>query len=186
MKTTPALLALLCLASCASQYRQGSDDFHDAMFQLSRNPDHAQEIFAEADEHLQLALESGDLQPRQQVAAVSFRIRSLIETDRHEEARHLASYPPLGYDPGSPYEGDPLGLLLLRAHVFNPERAYAELLVGERRAGTPKARLHIAWEMVHALETMGKPQSMTEAVKICEQNAGRLDFDERKKKLGGS
>jgi hypothetical protein len=184
MKRIPALLALLTLASCASQYRRGREDFHDAMYELSRDPASAREIFTEADEHFQAALASTSLTIRQRIAATSFRIRGLIELDRNADARDLASAPIEGFDPGLPYEGDPLGLILLRAHQYDPEHAFAELLLADRRAGTPRARLHVAWEMVHALERMGKPQSKAEAARICDQNAGKLDFDDMKKRLG--
>lgn len=185
MKKIPAVLALLALASCVSEYRKGRDDFHDAMRELGRDPVAAREIFAESDGHFQEALATGDLGPRQKIAAVSFRIRSLIEIGKNAEARDLAASAVAGFDPGSPYEGDPLGLLLIRAHAADPERGYADLLLADRRAGTVKARLHVAWEMVHCLEKLGKPQSKSEAVKICEQHAGELDFDELKKKLSG-
>lgn len=186
MRKIPLLLALLALASCASNFSKGRDDFHDAMFELSRDPASARHIFAEADEHFQDALAGGSLTPRQKVAATAWRIRSLIELDRHVEARDLSSHPPAGYDPASPYEGDPLALILIRAHGYDPERAYAELLLADRRAGTTKSRIHVAWEMVHALEKIGKPQSKAEAVKLCDQYAGKVDFDEIKRRLGGS
>lgn len=186
MKTLPALLALLALASCASDYNLGRDDFHDAMFELPRDPVAAREIFAEADEHFQDAVAGGSLTTRQKIAAVSWRIRSLIELNHHAEARDLESQPVEGFDRAAPYEGDPLAFILMRAHTLDPERRYAELLLADRRAGTVQARLHVAWEMVHALDRIGKPQSKAEAVKICNQYAGKLDFDELKRRLSGS
>jgi len=183
MRKSLLFLGLLTLASCVSQYRMGREDYFEGMRELPRDPAAAREMFAESDEHLRVALAEGKLTVRQRVAATSYRIRTLIELDHHAEARDLSSAPIEGFDPAQAVEGDPLGLLLLRAHLLDPERAFAELLVADRRAGTVQTRRHVAWEMVHALEKMGKPESKAEAVKICQQNSGQIDFDEMRKRL---
>jgi hypothetical protein len=183
MRKSLLLPSLLALASCVSQYRMGREDYFEGMRELPRDPAAAREIFAEADEHFKTAFASGKLSVRQRVAASTYRIRALIELDRHAEARELSSAPIDGFDPTQAIEGDPVGLLLLRAHLLDPEHAFAELLVADRRAGTIQTRRHVAWEMVHALEKMGKPESKAEAIKICQQNPGQIDFDEMKKRL---
>ena len=180
------LLGLFSLASCISEFRRGRDDYYEGLHELPRDAAGAHDTFAEADEHFKAALAEGKLTTRQRIAAVSYRVRTLIELDRHVEARDLSAAPIEGYDPGQPNEGDPLALILIRAHSLDPEHAFAELLVADRKAGTLKTRRHVAWEMVHALEKMGKPESKAEAVKLCQQNAGQIDFDELKKKLGSN
>ena len=180
------LLGLFALASCISEFRRGREDYYEGLHELPRDPAAARETFTEADEHFKAALADAKLTVRQRVAAVSYRIRTLIELDRHAEARDLSSAPIEGFDPSQANEGDPIGTLLLRAHLLDPERAFAELLVADRKAATLKTRRHVAWEMVHALEKMGKPESKAEAVKLCQQNAGQIDFDELKKKLGSN
>jgi hypothetical protein len=186
MRKILPVLGLLVLASCVSEFRRGREDYYEGLHEIPRDPAAARETFAEADEHFKAALGGGKLTVRQRVAATSYRVRSLVELDRHAEARDLSAAPIEGYDPGQPQEGDVVGLLLIRAHSLDPEHAFAELLIAEHKAGTVKTRRHVAWEMVHALEKMGKPESKSEAVRICQQNAGQLDFDELKKKLGGS
>ena len=88
-----------------------------------------------------------------------------------------------GYNPDQFWHGDPVGLSLLRASKLDPERAYAELLLAEKRAATLRARLHIAWEQVHLLQKIGTPKAKAEAAKICEAHAGKLDFDALKQAL---
>jgi len=183
MRKILPLAGLLGLTSCVSEFRKGREDYFEAVRELSHDPAASRELFAESGEHFQLALSDGRLTPRQKVAATTYRVRDLIELGRHPEARDLSSAPVEGFDPSQAIEGDPVGLMLLRAHMLDPERAFAELLLADRRAGTVQTRLHVAWEMVHALEKMGKAESKAEAVKICQQNPGQLDFDELKKRL---
>lgn len=186
MRRMLPLLALPLLAACMSEYRKGREDFYEGVYELARNPDEARALFKESDEHFQAALAEEDLSPRQRVTAISYRIRSLVERDAHAEARALASTPIEGYARDQAYEGDPVALSLLRSRALEPERAYAELLVADRKAGTLKSRLHVAWEQVQALEKMGTPKAKAEAVKICQQHAGKLDFDELKKRLSAN
>ena len=184
MRRILPLLGLLSLASCISEYRRGREDYYEGVRELPRDPAAAREIFAESDEHFKAALAEGKLTVRQRVAATSWRARALIELGRNAEARDLTSASIDGFDPNQAIEGDPVGLILIRAHLLDPERAFAELLVADRKAGTVQTRRHVAWEMVHALEKMGKPESKAEAIKLCQQNAGQIDFDDLKKKLG--
>ena len=177
------LLGFLALASCVSEYRRGRDDYYEGLYRLSSDPDEARALFKESDEHFQAAISEEELSPRMRVTAISYRIRAAIELDKHADAVALASAPVEGYNRDQAYDGDPVGLSLLRSRVLDADRAYAELLVADRKANTLKSRLHVAWEQVHALEKMGTPKSKAEAVKICEQHAGKLDFDELKKRL---
>lgn len=180
-----ALLALPLLASCVSEYRKGREDFYEGVREQSRRPDEARALFQESDEHFQAALAGESMPAHQRITAVSYRIRALIELDRHQDALALSSPPPEGYSLELAYDGDPVGLSLLRSHALDPDRAVAELLVADRMAGTVQARLHVAWEQVHALERLGNPKAKTQAVRICEAYAGKLDFDELKRRLSG-
>ena len=183
MRKIVPLLGLLALASCVSQFRRGREDFFDGLYELGRNPDEARALFKEADEHLQNALAEEELPTHRRVSAISYRVRALVELDRHADALALSSAPIEGYNREQLYDGDPVALSLLRARTLDPDRSYAELVLADRKANTLKSRLHVAWEQVHALERMGSPKAKAEGVKICEQHVGKLDFDELKKKL---
>jgi hypothetical protein len=180
------LLPLLSLAACVSEYRKGREDFYQGVRELSRRPDEARAYFKESDEHFQAAIAEEGLSAHRRVTATSYRVRALIETDRHNEALALSSAPLEGYSLDLAYDGDPVGLSLIRSRALDPDRAFAELLVADRMAGTVKARLYVAWEQVHALERLGTPKAKSQAVKICDQHAGKLDFDELKKRLSGN
>lgn len=177
----PALL--LSLTACHYPLYDGRDNYSEGMRRLRYDPGSASGYFAEADRELAEALADEDLDATEVVLAVSLRARSLIELERHQEVGPLLSADYKGYNPERQWRGDPVGLSLLRATRLDPERAYGELLLAEKKAATLRARRHIAWEQVHALQKIGTPKAKAEAVKICEANAGKLDFDELKKAL---
>ena len=101
----------------------------------------------------------------------------MLELEHHGEALNLARAPLPGFDPSVNYPGDVVGLALLRAWALGPERGYPELLAADRRASTPLARLHLAWQQVHLLKAWDTPKAKEEARKICEAHKGELDFD---------
>jgi len=188
MRRTIPLLSLLFLASCVSEFRKGREDFYGGVHELQRNhPEGAQSLFKESDEHFQASIAEEGLSPHRMVTAISYRVHSLIELDHHAEALALSSTAIQSYSLELAYDGDPLGLALIRSHALDPERSFAELLLADQRfAGTVKARLHVAWEQVHALEKLGTPKAKAQAVRMCDQHAGKLDFDEMKKRLSSS
>lgn len=177
----PALL--LTLASCTYPLYDGRDNYAEGMRRLRVDAASADGFFAAAERDLAEALADGDLEPAERVMAVSLRARCLIELERHADvAPSLAAEIP-GYSPDRDWRGDPVGLSLLRASKLDPERAYAELLLAEKKAATLRARLHLAWAQVHLLRKMGTAKSKAEAVKICDAHPGKLDFDALKKSL---
>ena len=192
MRQEPALLAvglraalpvaLLLLASCQSLY-EGRDAYGEGMHRLRYDPASAAEYFAEADRELANAIANDDLQTGEMILAVTLRGRSLIELERHTDAAALLATPIKGYTPDGRWSGDVVGLALIRATKLDPERAYAELLLAEKKASTLRARLHVAWEQVHALQKLGTPQAKSEALKICEAHKGKIDFDALKQSL---
>lgn len=175
--------ALLTLAACASPLRRGRAAYFDAISHIPYDPPAAREDFAAAERYLAEALADPDLPPRSRVEAASLRLRALIELDRHPEAGDLAAAPPEGYSPEATYDGDRVGLAILRAHALGGERGYAELVLAERYARTERARLHLAWQQVRLLERIGTPKAKVEALRICAQHAGKLDFDQIRKRL---
>src|SRR5262245_57024097 len=175
--------ALRLLASCYSLY-EGRDAYGEGMHRLRYDPAAAAEYFSEADRELASAIANDDLQPGEMVLAVTLRARSLIELERHTDAAALLAAPIKGYTSEGRWSGDVVGLSLLRASKLDPERAYAELLLGEKQASTLRARLHLAWEQVHTLQKIGTPQAKAEAIKICEAHKGKLDFDALRQSLG--
>ncbi len=181
-----AVLALLALAGCASPLTRGKRDYRDAMTRLPADPITARDEFAGAEAQLGEALADPDLKLSERVLAISLRVRSLIELDRHGEAGDAATAKPQGYDPEVLFPGDPVGLSLMRASALDPERAYAELLLLEKEAPTLRTRLHAAWAQVHVLGRIGTPKARAEAVRICDQHAGKIDFDALKKGLAGN
>ena len=177
----PALLALL--ASCHYPLYYGRDNYAEGMRRLRYDAASADGYFAAGERDLAEALAEGDLDVTEQVLAVTLRARCLIELERHADvAAALAAEIPQ-YKPDRTWRGDPLGLSLLRASRLDPERAYAELLLAEKKASTLRARLHLAWAQVHVLQKIGTPKAKAEAIKLCEANAGKLDFDALKKSL---
>ncbi len=180
-RLVPALLVLA--AACHSPFRHGRESYHDGMRALQYDPGAAKEEFLDAEVDMAEVLSDPDTELPRRVTAASLRIRSLIELDRHDEARDVAQQPIPGYDPAGVYEGDYVGLMLLKARTLDPERAYAELLLAERGAQTLRSRVHLAREQVHLLRTLGTPQAKAEAVKICQAHAGKLDFDQLRQGL---
>ena len=174
--------ALLLLTSCYSLY-EGRDAYGEGLQRLRYDPASAAEYFAEADRELADAIANDDLQPGEMVLAVTLRARSLIELERHGDAAALLATPIKGYTAEGRWSGDVVGLALLRASKLDPERSYAELLLAEKKASTLRARLHIAWEQVHALQKIGTPQAKSEAIKICDAHKGKLDFDALRQSL---
>jgi hypothetical protein len=177
----PALLLLL--ASCSYPLYAGRDNYAEGMRRLRYDPGTAGAYFAEADRELAEAVADDGLDPAEKVLAVTLRARSLIELERHSDVAAVLSTDVRGYNADRAWRGDPVGLSLLRATKLDPERAYAELLLAEKKAATLRARLHIAWEQVHVLRRIGTPKAKAEAVKICEAHAGKLDFDTLKQTL---
>ena len=177
----PALLALV--ASCTYPLYEGRDNYAEGMRRLRYDSAAAEGYFSAGEKELAEALAQSDLDPAQQVLAVSLRVRCLIELERHGDVASALAVQLPQYNPDRAWRGDPVGLSLLRASKLDPERAYAELLLAERKAATLRARLHISWEQVHLLQRIGTPKAKGEAVKICEAHAGKIDFDALKQSL---
>jgi hypothetical protein len=176
-------IALLLLASCTAPLHSGRDSYTEGMRALRYDPGAAAGYFAEAERHLAEALQDPDLEPGDRVAAVTLRARALIELERHADASAQIAAEIKGYSPDKPWRGDLVGLALLKASRLDPERAYAELLLAEKKAATLRSRVHLAWEQVHVLKRIGTPQSKAEAMKICDAHAGKIDFDALKQSL---
>jgi hypothetical protein len=174
---------LLALASCTVPLYYGRDNYAEGMRRLRYDAASADGFFNAADQQLAEAIAEDELEPGERVLAVTLRARCLIELERHGDVAAALSgkLPDVTADRG--WRGDPVGLSLLRASQLDPERGYAELLLAEKKASTLRARLHIAWEQVHLLQRMGTPKAKAEAVKICEANAGKIDFDALKQAL---
>lgn len=173
--------ALLFLAACVSPLKQGRQEYFEAMYWLDQDPAVALKHFQHAETALAQAMAEGDLDSGEVVTATAVRVRSLIELNRHAEAASLLKTQPEGFDPGKRYLGDKLALMLIRLRSLDPERAYAALLKAERVADTPHTRLHLAWQEAKLLVEIGTPKARAEARKLCDQNPGKLDFDELKK-----
>jgi hypothetical protein len=176
-------IAILLLASCTVPLHSGRDNYADGMRALRYDPGAAGRYFAEGERDLAEALKDPDLEPGDRVAAVTLRARCLIELERHADASAQIAEEIKGYAPDKPWRGDLVGLALLKASRLDPERAYAELLLAEKKAATLRARVHLAWEEVRLLQKIGTPQAKQEGVKICEAHAGKLDFDALKQAL---
>ncbi len=177
-----AVAGLLVLASCSS-LRQGTEHYHEGMLRAGRDPVRAQDHFARAEELLAEAMAEEDLSAAETATALANRVRSLVELDRHADAAALLEARIEGYDPARRYAGDLTGLALLRAHHLDPERGYAQLVLAERWANSEPARLHVAWQQARFLRKIGTPKAKEEAVRICRQHAGKLDFDAMKQEL---
>jgi hypothetical protein len=177
------VLLLAGLTGCASAGSRGADAYHDGMTLIGYDIATARGHFQEADAALAEALADPSLTTRDRVTAASLRIRALIELDRHADARALAAVAIPGFEPNLAYEGDRLGLAILRARLRDPERAFADLVMVDRQIQTELARMHLAWEQVRVLTLINTPASRAEAAKICERWPGRLDFDAQRKQL---
>ena len=180
--SAPALLLLL-LASCSYPLFSGRDAYSEGMRRLRYDPASAAEYFTEAEEDLARAMAGDDLDPSERVLAVTLRARCLIELERHTEVPAVLATDIKGYKTDQAWRGDPVGLALLKAGHLDPERAYAELLLIEKKASTLRGRRHIAWEQVHVLQKIGTPQAKSEALKLCDAHKGKIDFDELRKSL---
>jgi hypothetical protein len=176
-------IAILLLASCTAPLSSGRDSYADGMRALRYDPGAAGHYFAEGERDLGEALKDPDLDPVDHVGAVTLRARCLIELERHADASAQIAEDIKGYSPEKLWRGDLVGLALLKASRLDPERAYAELLLAEKKAATLRARVHLAWEEVHVLRKIGTPQAKQEGVKICEAHAGKIDFDALKQSL---
>ena len=177
----PTLLVLL--AACYQPLYSGRDEYAEGMRRLRVDAGAAEGHFASAEKDIQEALQDDDLDPAEKVLAVTIRARCLIELERHGDVAAVLATDLPQYTPDRAWRGDPVGLSLLRASRLDPERGYAELLLAEKKAATLRARLHIAWAQVRLLQKIGTPKAKAEAVKICEANAGKLDFDALKQSL---
>jgi hypothetical protein len=175
-------VTLLFLAACVSPYRKAKEEYLDGMDELGRNPPAARGHFERANDLATDATAEGELDLPQSVTALSIRVRSLIELDRHAEAEAVLQGRIEGFDVRGRYEGDRFGLLLIRAKHLDPERGYAELVLGERLTKTARSRLHLAWQKTKALLAIGNPKARSEAARLCDENKGKLDFDELKTK----
>ena len=175
------LLATLGLASCYSPLYHGREKYSEGMRRLRYDPESADRHFAAADRDLAEAIVEDDLDVQEQVVAVTLRARSLIELERYTEVPAVIATPIQGYRIDQAYRGDSVGLALIRASKLDPERAYAELLLAEKKAATLRSRTHLAWEEVHLLLKLRTPQAKAEAARICDAYAGKIDFDAMKK-----
>jgi len=175
--------ALLALAACQYPLYHGRDGYAEGMRRLRYEPAAAPEHFEAAVHEFDTALLDEDLDPAERVMAVTMRARCLIELERYSDVAPSLAPPIRGYAPNSSYPGDVIGLSLLKASKLDPERAYAELLLAEKKAATLRSRTYIAWEQVHLLQRIGTPKSKAEAIRLCTANAGKLDFDQIKRTL---
>jgi hypothetical protein len=175
--------ALLLLGSCYYPLYYGRDSYAEGMRRLRYDPASAVSYFAQAERDLAEAIADDDLETAELVVAVTLRARSLIELERHADVAAVLATEIKGYSPDKAWRGDAVGLSLLRASKLDPERAYAELLLAEKKAATLRSRLHISWEQVHVLKKIGTPKAKGEALKICEAHPGKLDFDAFKQSL---
>ncbi|HVR87491.1 MAG TPA: hypothetical protein VMU54_24405 [Planctomycetota bacterium] len=175
--------ALLLLASCTYPLYNGRDNYAEGMRHLRYEPASAPDYFATAEKYFSLALTDEELDPPERVMAVTMRARCLIELERHADVPASLAVPIPAYSPDRNYPGDIVGLSLLKASRMDPEHAYAELLLAEKKAATLRSRVHLAWEQVHVLQKIGTPKAKAEGVRICAAHAGKIDFDELKKAL---
>ena len=176
MRASPPILLLL-LAGCVSPMQRGRLAWADGLSHRGEDPVHATMDFEEADHYLAQALADDELSLEERVEATSRRIRALLELERHGEALNLSRTTIPGFDPSAAYPGDLIGLAILRAWGVGPERGFPELVAAERRASTPRARLHLAWQQVHLLRAWDTPKAREEARRLCDAHKGLLDFD---------
>lgn len=175
--------ALLLLAACTYPLYSGRDNYAEGMRHLRYEPASAPDYFAAGERYFSEALKDEDLDPSERVMAVTMRARCLIELERHADVAPSLAVPIPSYAPERSYPGDVIGLSLLKASKLDPEHAYAELLLAEKKAATLRSRVHLAWEQVHLLQRMGTAKSRAEAIRICTAHAGKIDFDVIKKDL---
>ena len=168
------------LAGCTA-FMTARQQYHEGMAELKAYPEHALEHMEVAARLMAETLP--DLEPPTNITAASIRLRALVELQRIHEADDLLATEFEGFKPGGRYEGDRVGLAMLRARALDPERGYAELLLAGRRTSSSRARHHLAREQVRLLIRIGTDKSRREALRICEENRGRLDFDRLKESL---
>ncbi len=176
-------LAALTLASCVYPAYHGRDNYAEGMRRLRYEPAAAPEYFAAADRDFVEALADSGLESGERVMATTMRARCLIELERYTEVPNLLAAPIQGYEAARNYPGDVIGLSLLKASKLDPEHAYSELLLAEKKAATLRARQYVAWAQVHTLQRIGTPKARAEAVKICDAYKGKIDFDDLKAQL---
>ena len=174
---------LLLLASCTYPLYSGRDKYAEGMRHLRYDPNAAPEYFAAAERSFAEALTDEDLEPAERVMAATMRARCLIELERDAEVDACLAVKIPTYMPERTYPGDMVGLGLLKASRMDPEHAYAELLLIEKKAATLRSRVHIAWQQVHVLQKIGTPKARSEAAKICAAYPGKIDFDSLKRSL---
>lgn len=180
---TCAAASLLTLASCAYPLYSGRDSYAEGMRHLRYDPNASPDYFAAGERHFTEALKDEDLEPSERVMAVTMRARCIIELERYADVGPSLAVEIPTYNAERSYPGDIIGLSLLKASRLDPERAYAELLLAEKKAATLRSRLYLAWEQVHVLQKIGTPKAKAEAIRICTAHAGKLDFDAIKKSL---
>jgi len=178
-----AVPALLLLSACASSVSYGRDSYAEGMRRLRYEPASAPEFFAAAEKDFAEALADGGLDTSETVMAVTMRARCLIELELHGDVPQALAVQIPNYSAERSYPGDLIGLALLKASRLDPEHAYAELLLAEKKAATLRSRIQIAWEQVHVLQKIGTARAKTEGIRICAAHAGKLDFDALKQQL---
>jgi hypothetical protein len=178
-----AALALLLLSACANPLYYGRDSYAEGMRRLRYDPGASPEYFEAAEHDFAEALADDSLDTYDMVMAITMRARCLIELERHADVPAVLAAPLPGYQMDKMYAGDLIGLALLKASKLDPEHAYTELLLAEKKAATLKSREHIAWAQVHVLQRIGTPKAKEEAIRICTAHAGKLDFDALKQGL---
>jgi len=178
-----ATASLLLMTSCVYPLYNGRDNYAEGMRHLRYEPNGAPDYFEAAEKAFSEALTEEDLEPSERVMAVTMRARCLIELGRDTEVPATLAVRIPTYLPERTYPGDIVGLGLLKATKLDPEHAYAELLLVEKKAATLRSRLHLAWEQVHVLQKIGTPKAKSEAIRICAAYPGKIDFDAIKRSL---
>ncbi len=178
-----AAAPLILLTSCVYPLYNGRDNYAEGMRHLRYEPNSAPEYFAAAERAFTQALQDEDLEPTERVMAVTMRARCLIELERDSEVDACLATQIPTYHPERTYPGDVVGLGLLKASRLDPEHAYSELLLVEKKAATVRSRIHIAWQQVHVLQKIGTPKARAEAAKICAAYPGKIDFDALRRSL---
>lgn len=179
-----AFVPLLALSACTSSYNRGMDQYQLAKEAMDRQDTAGMRaLLLSAKWHMYDAMKQEDLNASERAAAMSVRVRSLIESGAGRWVTGEALAASQWFDPEVESNGDPVGLAVLQAHALDPERAHARLLAAIPYATTPESRLHLDWERVYALLKIGTKDAHAEALKICQLHPGKNDFDEWKAHL---